>query len=80
MNNCSVCASCYYTRNLWCAHDDGGCLAAFVVCSLQFERARASADELEHYLKAAATEAKEAEARALARADEGMFMQRGTAG
>ncbi len=37
----------------------------------QFERVRASADEMEQYLKAAADGAKEAEARALAKADEG---------
>ncbi|GLC49027.1 hypothetical protein PLESTB_000174500 [Pleodorina starrii] len=36
----------------------------------KFERLRASADEMEQYLRAAAEEAKEAEARALAKADE----------
>ncbi|GIM02972.1 hypothetical protein Vretimale_7763, partial [Volvox reticuliferus] len=36
----------------------------------KFERLRASADEMEQYLRAAAEEAKEAEARSLAKADE----------
>jgi hypothetical protein len=41
--------------------------------SAQFESKQISADELEHYLKTAGEEARAAEARALARADQGVW-------
>eukprot|EP00967_Tisochrysis_lutea_P004783 scaffold5634_cov19-Tisochrysis_lutea.AAC.1 len=48
--------------------------AAPWTCTSQFESKQISADDLEHYLKTAAEEAKAEEARALAKADQGRRM------